>query len=64
MYAFPFTYTNFRLQVQIRSFGTPAKTEHVSAWSIGTRPVAFERANKDLSNDAGLVPIGVDHAEI
>ena len=66
MYAFPFTGTLFRLQVQKRTFGTLTRTIHISAWStpIWTRPAAFERANRDLSNAAGLVQIRVDHAEI
>ena len=66
MYAFPFTGTIIRLQVQKRTFGTLTRTIHISAWStpIWTRPAAFERANRDLSNAAGLVQIGVDHAEI
>ena len=66
MYAFPFTGRIFRLQVQIHMFWAPAKTDHISAWPtpIWTRPAAVGRANKDLSNAAGLVQIGVDHAEI
>ena len=47
-------------------FGTLTKTVHISVWPtpIWTRPATFERATRDLSNAAGLVQIGVDHAEI
>ena len=56
----------FRLQVQIRIFGTPAKTVHISAWSTPrwAIPASFERSLSSVSNAAALVQIGVDHAEI
>ena len=46
--------------------GTLRKTSPISSsWTpIGTRLASFERAERDLSNDAGLVQIDVDYAEI
>ena len=46
--------------------GTLRKTSPISSsWTpIGTRLASFERAERDLSNDAGLVQIDVDYVEI
>ena len=57
---------NLTIRLRIRQIWTLAKTPHISSsWTpIWTRPASFERADTGLSNDAGLVQIGVDHAEI
>ena len=51
---------------ELDRFWTPPKPPHISACStpISTRPAAFEREDRGLSNAAGLVEIGVDHVEI
>ena len=47
-------------------FGTLTKKVHISAWStpFWTRPASFERSLSALSNDASLVPIGVQDDEM
>ena len=51
---------------EFRISGTHSEPLHISLWSTPheTRPASFERSLSALSNDAGLVEIGVDHAEI
>ena len=55
-----------QLNSELDRMGTLTRTLLISAWStpIWMRPASFERPVCALSNDAGLVEIGVDHAEL
>ena len=55
-----------QLNLELDIFGNPPKMPHISAWSspILTRPASFERPVSALSNEAGLVEIGVHHTEM